>query len=260
MSDAPGNTEKAVRLQVAIAHSGYCSRRKAEELITGGQVMVNGQLATQLGCKVWPGDRITVEGQLLRLESQKHYLALNKPAGYLCAMSDTYGRPLAVDLFKPHINERIYNIGRLDLASSGLILFTNDGDFAASVSHPSSCIIKEYKVVTDYPVPVVFAESFCKGIADAGEILKAEAVEMIGEKQLLIRLREGKNREIRRALAAFKLHARVLHRIAIGPLKIGKLASGQWRCLSSAELKALRSLFPVLNLEQTREQKAEETP
>jgi len=236
-------TNNQMRLQVAIAHSGYCSRRKAEELISSGLVSVNGQLVTQLGCKVNASDAIVINGKALKTEANTHYIMLNKPAGYLCAMTDSYGRPLAVDLIKPAIKERIYNVGRLDLASSGMIIFTNDGKFAAAISHPSSMLIKEYKVTTDYPVPTAFAEAFCKGIQDDGELLRAESVNILAEKQLLIRLCEGKNREIRRALSTFKLHARVLHRVAIGPLKLGNLASGQWRILTSNELLMLQKII-----------------
>lgn len=241
MTDAP--EQRRLRLQVAIAHSGLCSRRKAEDLILAGRVRVNGQPVQELGTKVNPGDRIEVDGQVLAAEERKHYLVLNKPAGYLCAASDQYGRPLAVDLFGREIAERIYNVGRLDFESSGLVIFTNDGIFAAGVSHPSSHIVKQYRVNTDKPVSEDFAQAFMRGIADAGDILRAEAVRQLAPNQLLINLREGKNREIRRALAAFGLHAWVLHRVAIGPVAIGELARGAFRPLSQDELAQLRASF-----------------
>ncbi|MBU0934614.1 MAG: rRNA pseudouridine synthase [Spirochaetes bacterium] len=235
--------QEPLRLQIIMARSGFCSRRKAEEYITQGKVCVDGIPVLQLGTKVKPDARITVNGVNLRLESKMHYLLLNKPAGYLCAMSDGYGRPLAVDLFKPDIKERVYNVGRLDLYSSGLIVFTNDGDFAAGLSHPSSNIIKKYRVTTDQPVPAEFLDDFINGINDNGEVLKAEQAELISDNVILISLREGKNREIRRALAVHKLHARVLHRIAIGPVESNDLPSGKWRPLQDFELAGLKKMF-----------------
>ncbi len=234
---------KGTRLQTLIAHSGLSSRRAAERLIVEGKVSVNGILVTELGSRAMPEDIVLVEGKRIVSEEKKHYLLLNKPAGYLCALSDEYDRPLAADLFKPEISERIYNIGRLDLESCGLILFTNDGIFAKKAGHPSSGLVKEYEIETDYPVDPKFCERFEQGLDDDGEILKATRATIIGTMKLNIQLVEGKNREIRRALALFGLHARVLRRIAIGPLHLGALAEGSWRPLVQAEIDALDDLF-----------------
>jgi len=234
---------KGTRLQTLIAHSGLASRRAAERLIIDGKVSVNGIIVTLLGSRAMPDDIVLVEGRRIVSEETKHYLLLNKPPGYLCALSDEYDRPLAADLFKPEISERIYNIGRLDLESCGLILFTNDGMFAKKAGHPSSGLVKEYEIETDYPVDPRFCEQFEQGLDDEGEILKAKRATITDTMKLNIQLVEGKNREIRRALALFGLHARVLRRTAIGPLHMGALAEGAWRRLVQAELDALEELF-----------------
>ena len=228
-----------VRLQLVIARAGVASRRAAEDLILGGRVTVNGQVVAELGARAAPDDVVAVDGRPLVPEMRMRYLALNKPPGYLCASSDDRGRPLALDLLKPDIRERVYNIGRLDMQSCGLVLFTNDGDFASRAGHPSSGLRKEYYVETDGFLPPEFAEAFVRGIEDEGETLTAEGVEFTGPRSAVMRLVEGRNREIRRALAAFGLAAITLRRVAVGPLRLGDLPEGRWRELSVAELAAL---------------------
>lgn len=230
---------RGTRLQALIARAGIASRRAAEELIRDGRVSVNGRVIVELGSKAGPGDDVRVDGKPVVPEREVHYLALNKPPGYLCSMSDERGRPLAVDLFKPRIRERVYSVGRLDLESSGLILFTNDGSFAAKVGHPSSGIIKTYEVSSDRPLGRSFADRFIAGIEDDGETLRAVSVEMTGEKTCVVSLSEGKNREIRRALAAFSAKAVVLRRVKIGALELGDLPEGSWRRLEQSEVNAL---------------------
>ncbi len=230
---------RGVRIQTLIARAGIASRRAAENLITSGRVSLNGRVVTELGLRALPGDLLAVDGKAVVSESARHYLALNKPPGYLCAMSDDFGRPLAASLFKPVIKERVYNVGRLDLDSSGLILFTNDGAFAATVGHPSSGLVKEYEVVADRRIPNDFASRFEAGMPDDGETLKARRVVITGEFKATIQLVEGRNREIRRALGIFGLEAVVLRRIAIGPVRLGTLDEGSWRVLSAEEKTAL---------------------
>ncbi|PKL26679.1 MAG: rRNA pseudouridine synthase [Spirochaetae bacterium HGW-Spirochaetae-3] len=233
-SGAPG-----VRIQALIARAGIASRRAAEDMIRSGRVSLNGRVVTELGVRATPEDSLTVDGKQVVAEAKIHRLVLNKPPGYLCAMSDDFGRPLAASLFKPQIQERVYNIGRLDLDSCGLIMFTNDGAFAARVGHPSSGLVKEYYVETDCRVPNDFGKRFESGIADDGEVLKAERATITGERRCEIRLVEGKNREIRRALASFGLKAIVLKRVAIGPVRLGGLVEGRWRSLTDEELASL---------------------
>ncbi len=190
-----------------------------------------------------PDDKLEVDGKPLIAETRKLYLALNKPPGYICAMSDPHGRPTAASLLKPTIIERVYNVGRLDLESSGLILFTNDGQFASKAGHPSFGLIKEYEVKTDRRIHGTFAAQFESGLDEGGEILKAERVVVEDEYSFTAWLAEGKNREIRRALSLFGLKALTLRRVSIGPVKLGELAEGSWRHLDRAEIESLDRIF-----------------
>jgi 23S rRNA pseudouridine2605 synthase len=234
---------RGVRIQILIAKAGIASRRAAEDLMRAGRVRLNGQPCTEPGMRAKPDDRLEVDGKLLVAENRMHYLALNKPPGYICAMSDPHGRPTAASLFRPTIAERVYNVGRLDLESSGLILFTNDGKFAAKAGHPSYGLIKEYEVKTDRRIHGTFAAQFEAGLEEGGEILKAERVVVNDEYTFTVWLAEGKNREIRRALSLFGLKALTLRRVSIGPVKLGHLAEGSWRHLDMAEIESLERIF-----------------
>lgn len=242
MSDESAAEPAGTRIQALLAHAGIASRRAAERMIQEGRVRLNGVVITELGTRALPSDRVDVDGRPVIKEDRLHYLAMNKPPGYLCAMSDDRGRPVAASLLKPDIKERVYNVGRLDLESCGLVLFTNDGLFARDVGHPSSGLVKEYLVETDRRINRTFGEQFEAGLADEGETLKAQHVELTGERSCLIKLVEGKNREIRRALKQFGLRALLLRRIAIGPVHLGDLAEGRWRPLTGQELSALAEM------------------
>jgi 23S rRNA pseudouridine2605 synthase len=234
--------EKLLRLQVVLAHAGIASRRAAEALIAQGRVTVNGEAVTVPGTRVRPGDDVKLAGKPVRAEERMHYLALNKPPEYLCSASDSFGRRLALELLPPEIPERLYSVGRLDYLSSGLIFFTNDGDFTARLSHPSSGIEKEYEVESTVPVPDAFTEAFTAGVLIEGQRYKALKVEKTGKKSLRIVLVEGKNREIRRVFSHFHLHPSLLRRIRIGPVLLGSLEEGKTRSLTETEL---RTLYPA---------------
>jgi 23S rRNA pseudouridine2605 synthase len=234
---------RGVRIQALIARAGIASRRAAEDLMRAGRVRLNGKPCTEPGMRAMPDDKLEVDGKVLVAETRKQYLALNKPPGYICAMSDPHGRPTAASLFRPTITERVYNVGRLDLESSGLILFTNDGMFASRAGHPSYGLIKEYEVKTDRRIHGTFAAQFEAGLEEGGETLKAERVVVKDEHTFTVWLAEGKNREIRRALSLFGLKAVTLRRVSIGPVKLGTLAEGSWRHLDVAELESLERIF-----------------
>jgi 23S rRNA pseudouridine2605 synthase len=231
--------EKAPRLQVYLARAGLASRRRAEELIAAGRVRINGKVTDVPGEKVLPGDTVLLDGRPVQPEARLRYLALHKPPGYICSSSDPQGRPLALELLPPGIRERLYSVGRLDLRSSGLILFTNDGDFAARVSHPSAGLEKEYLVETSAPVPDSVIDSFTRGLVVEGERYQAREIGRTGPKKLRICLIEGKNREIRRVFSYFHLHPLRLHRVRIGPVELGDLAEGVSRPLEKTEIEAL---------------------
>ncbi|HET7838795.1 MAG TPA: pseudouridine synthase [Rectinemataceae bacterium] len=229
------------RLQAYLAHAGVASRRASERIILEGRVKVNGSVVTELGTKVRPTDRIELDGKPLGAAERKRYILLNKPPGYLCAMSDPEGRALAVDLIRKEVSERVYNVGRLDQWSAGLVLFTNDGDLAAILVHPSGGVDKEYDIVADAPLDEGFFEGFRKGVTIDGVFYKALAVERTGPSEARVVLAEGKNREIRRLLEAFGRKALQLRRVRIGPLSIQGLQEGGFRELSPAEVEALYS-------------------
>jgi 23S rRNA pseudouridine2605 synthase len=235
---------KGQRLQVFLAHAGAASRRAAEGLIAGGRVTVNGLTVTIQGTKVFPGDVVLLDGRPVEAERCLRYLALNKPAGYICSSSDPQGRPLALSLLPPGIGERLYNVGRLDFLSCGLIFFSNDGDFTARLGHPSSGLEKEYLVEASGPIPGEVAESFIKGIEIEGVRYQAKAAEKTGRKNLRVVLVEGKNREIRRVFSYFHLHPTRLCRVRIGPVLLGDLAEGGCRTLTKQELGGLRGISP----------------
>jgi 23S rRNA pseudouridine2605 synthase len=229
-----------VRIQVFLAHAGVASRRASEKLILEGRVRVNDRLVTVLGEKVLPGDKVYLDGVPVEAEARLRYLALYKPPGYICSSSDPQNRPLALDLFPAEINERLYSVGLLDFLSSVLILFTNDGDFAARVGHPSSEIEKEYLVEAVGSIPDTVVEAFAQGISIEGIRFCAKDIERIGRKSLRICLVEGKNREIRRVFSFFHLHPQRLHRIRVGPVLLGDLEEGEHRPLTGKELKILQ--------------------
>jgi 23S rRNA pseudouridine2605 synthase len=229
---------KTLRLQVYLAHSGAASRRAAEKLIAQGRVTVNGRQVTAMGEKVLPGDEVFLDGKPVKPESRFHYLVLNKPPEYLCASSDPQRRKLALELL-PKLPERLYNVGRLDYRSSGLIIFTNDGDFAARVSHPGSEIEKEYLVESSVPIHDRVVEEFGRGILIEGVLYRALEIERIGRKSLRVVLVDGKNREIRRVFSYYHLHPEKLRRVRIGPVKLERLGEGESRPLTEEEIRIL---------------------
>ena len=239
--------EKSIRLHAYLASLGIASRRSCEEMIREGRVTVDGVKAS-IGQKIVCNERIEIDGEPIIVTQRKRlrYILLNKPKGYLSSLSDPYGRPCAIDLISGNVNERIYNIGRLDQWSSGLLLFTNDGDLASKLMHPSGQIEKEYRILTDVPIPGNFASSFMRGIIIDGVRYRARSVRVTGPDSAFIVLIEGKNREIRRVLEYFELHTKLLERIRFGPIRDPNLAPGQWRELTVDEVQALKS-FSELN-------------
>jgi 23S rRNA pseudouridine2605 synthase len=230
--------ENLIRLQAYMAKCGAASRRASEELILAGRVKVNGKTVNQLGTKVNPRDDIvTLDAKELRLETQFHYLILNKPPMYICSNSDPQGRSLAIDLL-PKNSERLYNVGRLDYRSSGLIIFTNDGKFTEKIGHPRAEIEKEYLVISSVTIHDNVVEAFQNGVEVEGIMYKAKKIERLeGDKTIKVTLIEGKNREIRRVFSHFHLHPETLRRIRIGPIEIGDLEEGESRSLTKEEIK-----------------------
>jgi 23S rRNA pseudouridine2605 synthase len=228
-----------IRLQVYLAHAGVASRRSCETLISDGRVSVNGQIITVLGTKIKEGDLVSVDKKQVFPETHLHYILLNKPPEYICAASDPQARRLASDLLPSYIKERLYNVGRLDYLSSGLIIFTNDGDFAAKISHPSSRIEKEYLVQASAAIPDAVIEDFLHGTIIDGELYHAKNIKRIDAKSINIALIEGKNREIRKVFSHFHLHPVLLRRIRIGNILLDNIIEGATRPISETERNRL---------------------
>ncbi|MDE6500630.1 MAG: rRNA pseudouridine synthase [Ruminococcus sp.] len=234
-----------IRIQKMIADSGYCSRRKAEEMIVQGRVKVNGR-PVKLGDKCGFKDIVTVDGERLYMQRKKNlvYIMLNKPRGYVTTVSDELDRRCVMDLIGD-VEERVYPVGRLDRNSEGLLLFTNDGDFANSIMHPSRHISKTYRVTVRPDISDEQLVKLSEGVdIDGKKTLPATVV--VKEKEqgrvvLLITIREGRNRQIRKMCEAVGLEVARLRRISIGPLKLGMLKPGTWRELTAEELRALRN-------------------
>ena len=231
-----------IRLQAFLAHCGVASRRASEKIILDGRVSVNGQVVTELGTKVTPDDKVLVDGKPVKLEENKRYVLLNKPAGYVCSNSDEQGRDSAIDLLKEYYSERLYNVGRLDMFSSGLIIFTNDGDFAARLSHPSSELEKEYIVDSSLPLPRNLAEEFMHGVRIDGVFYKCKFAKELNSHRMQIVLIEGKNREIRRVFESRNVAIKRLVRVRIGNVEMNKLAPGGHRDLTQEEVKGFLAI------------------
>ena len=232
----------SIRLQAYLAHCGVASRRASEKIILDGRVEVNGQIVTELGTKVTDSDEVKVDGKKIQLESVKRYVLLNKPAGFVCSSADEKGRAVAADLLKEKYNERLYNVGRLDMYSKGMILFTNDGDFAAKLSHPSSQIEKEYVVETSQDISEEFCRNFEGGIRVEGKFYKCVSCKILKPRKIAIILIEGKNREIRNVLESQNIGTKSLVRVRIGSVELCDLRPGDSRDLSPAEVKSLLAL------------------
>jgi 23S rRNA pseudouridine2605 synthase len=225
-----------MRLHVYLARSGIASRRKCEGLIAAGRVSVNDTVVTEQGTRVGPEDRISLDGNEVHITRQKYYLALNKPAKVLCSNRDPAGRPLAVDFVRAEIPVRVFTVGRLDFLSTGLIFLTNDGDFADAVMHPTSGVEKEYVVETKDPVPKEVLEEYRHGLRVEDTVYTLKSYEYKNARKVHLVLEEGKNREIREVFMARKIKIKRLHRIRIGPVKLGALRPGAHRELTEREV------------------------
>ncbi len=232
-------------MQKYLAMCGVASRRKAEELISGGHVKVDGFVVNVQGVSVDPNNRVEVDGKLVKMEEKMTYIMLNKPAGYVSTAKDQFDRPTVLDLVKG-VKERVYPVGRLDYETEGLLLLTNDGERANRLSHPSHNVDKEYMVVVKGPFSQDIGEIFTKGIMIDGKKTKPakiEHVETLNHKTTIrVTLSEGRNRQIRRTLEDVNRTIVSLKRVSVGDLKLGEMKVGKWRELNSKEIQYLKSL------------------
>lgn len=229
------------RLQKIIAAAGICSRRAAEELLRQGRVRVNGQSAA-LGDQADPeSDIVTVDGQPLRRDTRRVYLMLNKPRGYVTTLSDERGRRTAAELVSG-CGARVYPVGRLDRDSEGLLLFTNDGDFAHRLLHPSHQVDKVYLVTVRGDIRGAAERLMAITELDGEPIAPAQARELSrreGQALLRVTIHQGKNRQIRRMCAGLGLHVEKLQRVEEDGLRLDDLPIGKWRYLTAQEIQRI---------------------
>ena len=229
------------RVSKLLSRYGLASRRRAEEWISAGRVLING-VPAQLGQKADPDtDQITVDGAPLCAKPERVTLLLNKPRGYVTTLSDEQGRPGVAELVAD-CGYALYPVGRLDLNSEGLLLMTNDGDLAFHLTHPSHAVEKEYQVRVTGPVKRAIP-LMQRPMTIDGEDFAPAKVQVLGRGEgstlISVTIRQGKNRQVRRMCAAAGLTVHRLRRVREGSLSLGSLPSGKWRWLTEAEIAAL---------------------
>ena len=240
--DGESGPAKAERIQKVLAHAGLGSRRSCEDLIKQGRVSVDGQVIRELGSRVDPArSKVAVDGEPIRLESMV-YFAVNKPKGYVSTDLDPAGRPRVVDLL-PEVPERVYTVGRLDEDSTGLMILTNDGELANRLAHPRYGVEKLYRALVAGTPDQEIVAKLTAGVWLSDGKVRAKRARLLGRQGqanvLELVLAEGKNREIRRMLARLGHKVMSLNRVAVGPISLKGLASGECRSLSRHEVELL---------------------
>lgn len=237
--------DNKIRLQKFLSESGVASRRKAEELIESGKVKVNGHIVA-LGTKVDPKrDKVTVRGKTVVATREKMYIMLHKPRGFVTTMNDESGRKCVSDLIKD-VPVRVFPVGRLDMNSEGLLIMTNDGEFANKLTHPSSHVNKTYRVTVSGEVDDEKLLKLCEGIViDGVKTLPCDC--FIAERKadrtvLIFILQEGRNRQIRKMCEVVGLEVLRLKRTEIAGVKLGMLKRGAWRELNEREMRHLTGI------------------
>lgn len=232
-----------IRLQKYMADCGIASRRKCEEIILKGEVLVNGKTIKELGTKINPKkDEIIFKGKKIQPQNKKVYILLNKPIGYVTTVSDQFNRDTVLDLVK--VNTRIVPVGRLDMYTSGALILTNDGDFVNKVTHPSKKIEKTYTVTV---IGIITKEEVLKleqgVLIDENYVTKPAKVKILkidienNKSRLEVKIHEGKNRQVRKMCEAINKKVIALHRTKIGNIGVKDLKIGTWRYLNQNEVK-----------------------
>ena len=235
-----------IRLQKYLAMCGVASRRTSEKIILDGRVAVNGRIITEMGVQVDESkDTVTLDGEIIRPEEEKHYIAYNKPVGEVTTASDPEGRATVMDKFADY-PVRLFPVGRLDYDSEGLLLLTNDGDMMNRVLHPSHEVLKTYWTKMSSHVTREEIAALRKGVMIDGKLTFPASVRLIRENTfdtvLLISIHEGRNRQVRKMAEAVGHKVISLRRVGFGPVFLGDLPSGMWRPLTKDEIARLKEL------------------
>lgn len=229
-----------MRLQKFLAICGIASRRKAEEIIKSGRVSLNGNTVTEMGIIVDENrDEVLLDGVRIFPEEQKRYIILNKPRGYVTTACDQFDRKTVMDLVK-EIPERIYPVGRLDYDTEGLLIMTNDGDFANSIAHPKHQIDKIYIAKVVGAFDLIKANTLRKGVEIDGQKTSPAKIKILKETpsycEVRVIIHEGRNRQVRKMFEAVGCHVLDLKRICVGKFSLGSLPVGSWREFNPDEL------------------------
>ena len=239
---APSLVKEEIRLNKFIANSGVCSRREADTMIQAGVVTVNGEVVTELGTKVNVlKDVVKFNGETLRGEA-KVYIVMNKPKGYVTTASDPHAEKTVMDLLKACPN-RVYPVGRLDKATTGVLMFTNDGEISERLTHPSYDKKKIYQVVLNKPLTEEDRQKILNGVELSDGPISADALEFIDpedRRKLGIEIHSGKNRVVRRIFEAVGCEVRTLDRVYFAGLTKKGLKKGEWRYLTEGEINILK--------------------
>ncbi len=238
------NPTGEMRLNRFIANAGICSRREADTYIVAGMVTVNGKIVTELGVKVLPTDEIRFDGTKLNAE-KKVYLLLNKPKDFVTTTDDPHADKIVMDLIKDACTERIYPVGRLDRNTTGLLLFTNDGDLSKRLTHPSHTMKKVYQVSLDIPVTMDHMQQIADGIELEDGRINADAISYISNEEkneVGIEIHSGRNRIVRRIFEHFGYRVKKLDRVMFAGLTKKNLPRGKYRFLTEKEIQFLKML------------------
>jgi 23S rRNA pseudouridine2605 synthase len=227
-----------MRLNRFLAAAGIGSRRHCDELIAAGHVTINGQTCTNFSAQPDEHDHVKVNGKIVRVEQPLH-IALHKPAGFVSTRTDPKARDTIFDLL-PAKFPRLFNVGRLDAQSEGLLILTNDGDLAQRLMHPRYKIDKEYEVILDHAWEAALTPKLLRGILLDGERARIAQLHARTATRLRVVLRQGINRQIRRMFEVMGYRVERLMRTRIGKLRLGELPQGHWRPLTKSELASLR--------------------
>lgn len=232
-----------IRLNKYISNAGICSRREADELIAAGEIKIDGKVVTDMGIKVGPGQKVYHKGKLLSTE-KKIYILLNKPKDYVTTMDDPHADKIVIDLVKNACPERVYPVGRLDKNTTGLLLFTNDGDLATKLSHPRYNKKKVYHVFLDKPVSKNDLQKLTDGVKlDDDQIVMADVAsfpDMADRTQVGLEIHSGQNRVVRRMFELMDYKVKKLDRVYYAGLTKKNLPRGKWRFLTESEVRNLK--------------------
>jgi len=237
-----GSTSE-IRLNRFIANAGVCSRREADQLIASGKIKVNGKVVTEMGFKVRRSDKVTYRGRLLKSETHQ-YVLLNKPKGFVTTTSDPHAKRTVMELVEKACEERIYPVGRLDKETTGLLLFTNDGELAKKLTHPSHKVKKVYQVELDRPITKDDFDTILKGVTLEDGPAYVNEMALLGEdkKVLGLEIHMGKNRIVRRIFEHLGYEVKKLDRVMFANLTKKNLPRGKFRHLHPKEIMALKGI------------------